>query len=72
MPKIKQLFIPEHPLLDNTGSEDLHEIQIIKVIAMKYIKLRILTHCKKMTERHLKDRGTSRAKLHKTILFNHV
>jgi len=42
------------------GGEDLHEIQIIKIIALKYIKLCILTYCNKMTERHLKERGTCR------------
>lgn len=72
LPKIKEMFSPKHPIVDSTGSEDLHEIQMIKIISSKYIKLRTLTYCKKMTERHLKDKGTSRAKLHKTILFYHV
>lgn len=66
------MFVPEHPVIDNTGDEDLHEIQIVNLIASKYIKLRALTYCKKMTQRYLKDRGTSRSKLHKTILFYHV
>jgi len=72
LPNIKKMFTPEHPVTDNTGDENLHEFQIIKIIATKYIKLRSFAYCKKMTERHLKNRGTSRSKLHKTILFYHV
>lgn len=72
LPNIRNMFTPEHPVSYNIEDEDLHEIQIIKIIAAKYIKLRTLTYCKKATERHLKERGTSRQKLNKTILFYHV
>lgn len=70
--KVEEIFLPKHQIVNSTGNKDLHKVQIIKIIASKYIKLRTLTYCKRMTKRHLKKKGTSRAKLYKTILLYHV
>ncbi|KAJ8965754.1 hypothetical protein NQ314_003912 [Rhamnusium bicolor] len=48
LPKIKAMFLPTHPV---SISEDLHEVQMIKYIAITYASIRITTHAKKTTMR---------------------
>lgn len=35
LPNMKTMFFPEHPVIDNTGDEDLHETLLVKIIALK-------------------------------------
>lgn len=37
----------KHPVLDNTGIEDLHEIQLLKALVLAYSKCRIRSYTKK-------------------------
>lgn len=34
---VRKMFTPEHPIIDNIGDEDFHEIQIIKIITSHQI-----------------------------------
>lgn len=66
------LFESTHSVLDNTGAEDLHEIQLLKALVLSYCKCRIRSYTKKSTENFVGNRINSRQQLTKTVLFYNI
>lgn len=71
-PLITSILESQHPVIDTSGNQDLHNNQLIKSIASAYCFIRISTCTKKVTERSLCKLITKRSKLHKTILFYNI
>lgn len=69
--KLTTLLDSSHPS-QTLMSEDLHELQLVKLLANSYINLRIFHYIKLKSMAFLGNRIGMRQKLHKTILFSNV
>lgn len=71
-PTLQSLFVPSHPITESLICSDLHETELLKFIANKYLQIRMSSFLKNYSQKLLGEIRTKRQKLHKTILFTHI
>lgn len=66
-------FASSHPITEEFGCEEAHEVQIMKRVTEMYLNIRLKSFGKTHTLKFAKGNNTSiRSKLTKQILFSHV